>query len=57
MAFAAEGAVSNTALPLPWGQWLGDLAQAGFNVFLIILPPLAAWAAQQSGSAIWAGLV
>ncbi|SFV05923.1 hypothetical protein SAMN02799631_04321 [Methylobacterium sp. 174MFSha1.1] len=58
-AFAAEVAtVGDTALPLPWGQWLGDLAQAAFNVFLIILPPLAAWAAQAIRRRyIWAGLV
>jgi hypothetical protein len=57
-AFAAEAVASNTALPLPWGQWLGDLAQAGFNVFLILLPPLAAWAAQAIRKRyIWAGLV
>ncbi|MET7247940.1 hypothetical protein ABZT49_31770 [Methylobacterium sp. EM32] len=58
-ALAAEVAtVGNTALPLPWGQWLSDLAQAGFNVFLILLPPLAAWAAQAIRRRyIWAGLV
>ncbi len=56
-ALAAE-VTAGGGLVIPWGRWLSDLAQAGFDVFLILLPVLAAWAAQAIRKRyIWAGLV